>query len=799
MKKILPFIMIVAIALSMFNGIMVHALYPYSEEYHFEDYRNASENPEELYGLDETTVISPEDIQFYEIIEVENPFRQDFLQEYEIIAEVWLDEYALAQDVLRADETITKTITNEAAFELKALANAEIATGISRSDFVESESFIDEIVSETQTNDNYSEQAAPQFAQSLFISPTTNWTGIGWAGGAARIVAVTTNLPTYTVHMPAWINIEWLSFNQFRLTAQANPTASLRTGSINVVAGGIIRGFNVSQLPAPAHLNISSTANWIALSSVGGATRTVNVVTNLPTYNVYRPAWLNLEWLSFNQFRLTAQANPTTSARTGTVTVTGGGITRSFAVSQLAASPQLTISPTTNWTGIGSGVGATRLINVATNLPTYTVNIPGWLNLEWLSFNQFRLTAQANPTTSARTGTVTVSGGGILRSFSVSQSAAPAHLIISPTTNWTGIGSAGGATRTINVTTNLPTYSVYRPGWINIEWLSFNQFRLTAQANPNASSRTGTVTVTGGGMTRSFTVSQVAAPAQLTISPSTHWTGVGAAGGATRTVTVTTNLPTYNASWPGWLNLEWLSFNQFRLTAQANPNASSRTGTVTVTGEGITRSFNVTQTESTNVVTIVYSGNGHTSGTVPASQTLNTPGAINLRPQGNLARSGHTFVGWTNDGVLRQAGSQVEFTTATRGTWILDAYWTRASFHPMRHLTWWWPRSPGTVQIPLASSYVFGANVAQQGLWNQAMENARRDWNQSNIPIQFNRVTGGNSVRVIYSTDLDSLGYLRPLSITNTNLNAFYIFLNARTILTMQTSTMLNLAMLYRA
>ncbi|SCZ03818.1 hypothetical protein SAMN03080606_03753, partial [Alkaliphilus peptidifermentans DSM 18978] len=48
---------------------------------------------------------------------------------------------------------------------------------------------------------------------------------------------------------------------------------------------------------------------------------------------------------------------------------------------------------------------------------------------------------------------------------------------------------------------------------------------------------------------------------------------------------------------------------------------------------------------TTGTVTIQYRGNGHTSGTVPANQTLTTPGSIELRPQGNLARTGHVFVG----------------------------------------------------------------------------------------------------------------------------------------------------------
>jgi len=81
-----------------------------------------------------------------------------------------------------------------------------------------------------------------------------------------------------------------------------------------------------------------------------------------------------------------------------------------------------------------------------------------------------------------------------------------------------------------------------------------------------------------------------------------------------------------------------------------------------------------------NTVTITYRGNGHTSGTVPANQTLTTPGTIQLRPQGNLARTGHTFVGWRDGaGNVWAAGSVIGWTNPTSGTLTLDAHWVPVS------------------------------------------------------------------------------------------------------------------------
>ena len=76
------------------------------------------------------------------------------------------------------------------------------------------------------------------------------------------------------------------------------------------------------------------------------------------------------------------------------------------------------------------------------------------------------------------------------------------------------------------------------------------------------------------------------------------------------------------------------------------------------------------------LVTIQYRGNGHTSGTVPASHTLLTPGSTTLRLPGTMARAGHMFVGWRDSaGNVFQAGATISWNIAVSGTLILDAHW----------------------------------------------------------------------------------------------------------------------------
>ena len=339
--------------------------------------------------------------------------------------------------------------------------------------------------------------------------------------------------------------------------------------------------------PAQVILNINPSTNWLNIPVAGGS-RTVTITTNIQQVSFSRPYWMTHQFVA-GGFVLQAPVNNTPYVRTGIVSVFGGGITRSFQVSQLAGAANLTINPATNWTNIPAA-GGTRGVAVNTNLSTFTVYRPAWINVQPTQ-NGFNLVATANGTISQRTGTVSVAGGGITRSFQVAQLAGAAILTINPSTNWTNVPAAGG-TRTVTVTTNLPSFNVQRPAWINVQPTQTG-FILTATPNNTTTPSSGVVSVTGGGITRSFQVTQLAATATLTISPTSDWTDIPATGG-TRTVTVNTNLPSYSVGKPDWMTLQTTP-GGFILTANVNDTTWQRAGEVRVMGGGVTRSFRVTQ------------------------------------------------------------------------------------------------------------------------------------------------------------------------------------------------------------
>jgi len=73
--------------------------------------------------------------------------------------------------------------------------------------------------------------------------------------------------------------------------------------------------------------------------------------------------------------------------------------------------------------------------------------------------------------------------------------------------------------------------------------------------------------------------------------------------------------------------------------------------------------------------TIRYTAGGGT-GTLPASQTVNVPGWVNLRAFGNLTRQGYSPGGWRRNNIIFAIGQRFDASTAG-GTYTFDAAWVR--------------------------------------------------------------------------------------------------------------------------
>lgn len=196
----------------------------------------------------------------------------------------------------------------------------------------------------------------------------------------------------------------------------------------------------------------------------------------------------------------------------------------------------------------------------------------------------------ANP----RTAIIRMRGDTIIRTLTITQAGvfnplltvSPASITLPPRAD----------TFSVNITSNVSWTGVDNQTWLSTPLAAGTgngRIRLQFTANAGLSTRTATLTVNGGGITRNITVTQQSA--NLTVSPTTL--NVAATAG-----NISFNI-TGNVVWTATDNQTWVTLSPasgtgngtVNITYAANPAALSRTATITITGSGLTRVLTLSQ------------------------------------------------------------------------------------------------------------------------------------------------------------------------------------------------------------
>lgn len=288
-----------------------------------------------------------------------------------------------------------------------------------------------------------------------------------------------------------------------------------------------------------------SSTPWLTVSTatlsvpaVAGTNSSVTIASNASWTVSDNQDWLTVSPLTGSNngtLGITYAANTATFVRRGVVTVVGGGITQAIEVTQAAASSTATtttlmVSPTQ--VTIGAAVNSNNSASVSSNINWTVSESVSWLTVSPMSgSNNGTLTftaSQANTTASSRNGVVTVVGGGITRNITVIQSgvsstpSSTVSLSVSPTAFST---AALAGTRSISVSSNVSWTVTDNQTWLSVlpvSGLNNGSFVVSYTANTLTTSRTGVVSVIGGGITRTISVTQNAPSSTPTAPTSTY-------------------------------------------------------------------------------------------------------------------------------------------------------------------------------------------------------------------------------------------------------------------------------------
>ena len=459
---------------------------------------------------------------------------------------------------------------------------------------------------------------------SYTVSPTSQAMPVGGGPGLTDVTAPAGCAWTAVSNNTGWLTVtSGASGNgngTVGFSTTANPNGTARSGTITIAG----RTFSVTQAAAPCTYTLTPPSQSVA--STGG---TGSTAVAAPTGCAWTGISNNTGWLTVTSgatgsgngsVGFSASANASSVPRTGTLTVGG----ETFSVTQAGAPCTYSISPSSQSIAAGSATGSANVTAPAGCAWTGVSNNTGWLTVTsgatGSGNGSVGFSASANPNTSPRSGTLTVAG----QTFTVTQAAAGCTFAIS--SNSLSVVAAGG-TGSTNVTSGAGCAwtAASNDSWITVTSGASDSGNgpvgFSVAANPNASARTGTLTIA----TQTFSVTQAAAPCTYTLTPPSQ--SVLSTGGTGSTAVAAPN----GCAWTGVSNnTGWLTVTSgatgsgngsVGFSASANASSVPRTGTLTVGGQ----TFSVTQAGAPCTYSISPSSQSIAAGSATGSANVTAP------------------------------------------------------------------------------------------------------------------------------------------------------------------------------
>jgi hypothetical protein len=284
------------------------------------------------------------------------------------------------------------------------------------------------------------------------------------------------------------------------------------------------------------------------------------------------------------------QPNPSASARTGTITLSGTGVpSKTISITQNPAPPKLSVSPQDlNYGPTGGDVSL-----VITSNTTWTIIE----NLTYISVNAtsgsnngtITVTCQANTVPTPRSGILKVAAPGLdTQIINISQTGATTNLNVSPSSmSFNAAGGVQKATISSNTTWKVEENLAY----VKVDsMMGINNggIQITCDSNFSAVTRTGIVTVKGvGAVSRTISISQTGVAGVMSVSPKTlEFSELGGK---------LFFLINSNTNWTLTESLAHVSLNKTSgsnsdtvwVTCTANTTTIAKTGLITISGFGV--------------------------------------------------------------------------------------------------------------------------------------------------------------------------------------------------------------------
>jgi hypothetical protein len=356
---------------------------------------------------------------------------------------------------------------------------------------------------------------------------TANWLAVAGATGYQIDIATDS---TFTLLVANNLSVSGLSYTALGWVLKPY---YYRVRAVNASSTGPNSNVIVVTPPAAAVLNASLQTLSVSASQI---TTTTTITANVAWTASSNQSWVTLQQTSGNgngTLSFTISTNTTTSVRTAIITISGGGITRTIAISQSGTVASLTVSPVAF---APSSAGISNFpVTVTANVAWTVVSSQAWATVSPSSGTNngtFSLSVAPNATTTQRTAAITISGGGISQTVIITQAGATVANVLNTNIfqiNAGAVPAVNGA-YPVSVTANVAWTATSNQAWVTVSPASATgdaNVTIQVQTNTTTQQRTAVVTFVGGGITKTVTVIQAGASSSLAAPTITFITVLG--------------------------------------------------------------------------------------------------------------------------------------------------------------------------------------------------------------------------------------------------------------------------------
>jgi hypothetical protein len=458
--------------------------------------------------------------------------------------------------------------------------------------------------------------------KSLSVTPSNR--DVGPASGSTTFT-INSNTTWTITDDESWLTINPASGSgnvTITATFTANALTTPRVGTITISGTGV------------SSKQVTVTQNGIKSLSVTPSNQNVGPAAGSTSFSINsNTSWTIADdagWLTVNPasgsgnatITATCTANTMTTPRVGTITISGTGVSSQQVTVTQGEIKSLSVTPPNQDVGPAAG---TTTFSIISNTSWTIADDAGWLTINPASGSgnaTITATCAANTLTSPRIGTITISGVGVSSQQVTVTQAESKSLSVTPSNR--NIGAEAGST-TFSISSNTSWTIADDSGWLTVNPASGSgnaTITATYAENTLTSPRIGTITISGAGVSsQQVTVTQTEMNS-MSVTPSNR--DVGSEAGNT-TFGISSN-----TSWSIAIDAEWLTVNPaggsgsttVTATFAANTLATTRIGTITISGTGVS-SQQVTVTQSGINSYLIITPSNQDAGSEAGNTTFN--------------------------------------------------------------------------------------------------------------------------------------------------------------------------------